>query len=857
STGSGCGSATSNAVQITFQPDPSITDNPDNGTICPGGSHQMFADATGGVGSYHYVWQYYNGSTWIDAQDSSINHYTASPGSSTNYRVIVMSDGSGCDVATSGTATVTVVAEPIAPTATKSPNVATVCSGTTLTLTGVTDNGGGTGSCNFEYCYSTNGGSSYSAWSTSLPSFAATGTNNRIKLRKNCNGSGCDISPETTYTWAVDAASVGGTASANPSTAICAGETADLSVSGYTGSIQWQTNASGSWANIPGATSNTYTTPQLPVTTSYQAVVTNGVCSSSANSNIITVTVITPITTGLSGNDYIWTGATSQTWNGATTTNWLKFISASVFEIPAQVPDITDNVFIRSNGSCFGTIPVVTTTNVAECNNLTIDPGCGLNISATGNLKIYGNLTNNGTLSVFSTAPIEIKGNWNNSGDFNAGSGNVLFSGSNIQSIKSNNDSFYGIEFNNSHAGNYDLTLTDNLTVTYNAKFVNGIVNTGSNKFIFTAPATTTVGTTTSFVDGLVEKLGCVKFTFPTGNVNPARDISAGPQYYRIWAPLTATVFSPPATVNVKYLFTNENLNPWWYHVWTHEAPLTHTSDREYWLVNSPSNLEVELFWNNNNPCSIHDFCAPGPTDFLQDELTVAYWNGIWKDAGGSPTGTYNTGDITSTIYIPFGAKGERQITFGAKDTELPLPVDLIKFYAECDNNSAIISWETASETNNDYFILEKSNDMISFFELARIEGAGNSNTLLSYSNVDNELFSGNNYYRLKQVDYDGRTRTYNTISINCDKSSSELPSLIAYPNPFTNELNVVIDNIQESDFVLELYDNIGKLIFSQEYTTEETSFHTVLDLTNLLPAVYNLRSRSEGCVMNVKVVKK
>ena len=141
--------------------------------------------------------------------------------------------------------------------------------------------------------------------------------------------------------------------------------------------------------------------------------------------------------------------------------------------------------------------------------------------------------------------------------------------------------------------------------------------------------------------------------------------------------------------------------------------------------------------------------------------------------------------------------------------------------------------------------------------DICTIMDTGNYNSPLSYSITDSELFHGDNYYRLKQVDYDGRSRTYNYISINCDKSSSGLPSLMAYPNPFTNELNVVIENLQETEFVLELYDNIGKLIFSQEYSTEETTFHTIIDLNNLLPAVYNLRSRSENNVMNVKVVKK
>jgi hypothetical protein len=830
--------------------DPTITTQPVGGTICTGGSINLSVVATGGTPLLTYQW--YNTAGAIGGATSS----SYAPTATSNYYCIVSASGNDCGSATSSIVLVTIVVDPNAPTATESPNDATVCEGQTLTLTDVTDNGGGTGTCNIEYCYSINSGSTYSSWSTSLPSFVATGSDNRIKIRKVCDGSGCNISSETTYTWAVDPTSVGGTAIATPSS-ICAGETVELSISGNTGSIQWQTNASGSWVDISGVTSSNYTTLAIPMTTSYQAVVTSGVCSISANSNVVTVTVVTPITTGLIGNDYIWTGATDQTWDGITTNNWLKFISTTVFEIPLDVPDVDDNVFIRTNGSCFNSSPVVTTYNVAECHNLTIDSDCSLFINTSGNLKINGDLLNLGNLTVTAAAPIEIKGNWTNSGVFDCGLGLIKFSGVLVQSIFTNNDSFYDVEFDNTNEDNYDISLTDNLTVSHSAKFINGIVNTGSNTFTFTSAATTTEGTITSFVDGLVEKLGCVKFTFPTGNVNIDRYDASGSQYYRIWAPIITTVFSPPADVNVKYLFSNENLHQWWYTEWTHEDPLTHTSNREYWLVNSSSDLEVTLFWNNNNPCLIHDFCAPDPTDFMGSDLTIAYWDGIWKDARGTASASYISGEITSEIYIPFGAKGERQITFGAKNTELPLPIELTYFRAVCEGKNAIIEWETASETNNDYFVLEKSNGESEFYEIARLQGAGNSNEILNYLFIDVNLFDGDNYYRLKQFDLDSKMTIHNVIILNCDENTSGQPNMYAFPNPFTNELNVVIENFETEAFVLEIFDDLGRVVYYKKFESQSSEFKTTIDLQELRPAVYNLRSKSDSNVLNVRVVKK
>ena len=194
----------------------------------------------------------------------------------------------------------------------------------------------------------------------------------------------------------------------------------------------------------------------------------------------------------------------------------------------------------------------------------------------------------------------------------------------------------------------------------------------------------------------------------------------------------------------------------------------------------------------------------------------MAYWDGIWKDgaSSNSPNGDYQNGYIQSSVQIPFGAKGDVQITFGAKDEELPLPVELISFTATCENNTAFISWQTASEINNNYFVIEKSNGKEEFYEIARVQGAGNSNQALEYLFIDENLYSGDNYYRLTQVDYDGKHTIFNVITINCDKSEEGEASIYAYPNPFKDELNVVIENIDKGEFTLEILDDLGRVVY-------------------------------------------
>jgi len=96
-----------------------------------------------------------------------------------------------------------------------------------------------------------------------------------------------------------------------------------------------------------------------------------------------------------------------------------------------------------------------------------------------------------------------------------------------------------------------------------------------------------------------------------------------------------------------------------------------------------------------------------------------------------------------------------------------PLPVELLSFDAFQLFNEIELNWETASENNNDYFVLEKSLDMINWKILDVVDGAGNSNTNLEYSYVDNQLSNDIIYYRLKQVDFDNTMEVIALSQIN------------------------------------------------------------------------------------------
>ncbi len=84
------------------------------------------------------------------------------------------------------------------------------------------------------------------------------------------------------------------------------------------------------------------------------------------------------------------------------------------------------------------------------------------------------------------------------------------------------------------------------------------------------------------------------------------------------------------------------------------------------------------------------------------------------------------------------------------------LPIKLSSFNAKKDNSNVVLNWVTASENNNDYFIVLRSTDGKKFSEISKVNGAGTVNKVSSYQFVDRKPEIGVNYYRLVQVDVDG-----------------------------------------------------------------------------------------------------
>jgi len=183
-----------------------------------------------------------------------------------------------------------------------------------------------------------------------------------------------------------------------------------------------------------------------------------------------------------------------------------------------------------------------------------------------------------------------------------------------------------------------------------------------------------------------------------------------------------------------------------------------------------------------------------------------------------------------------------------ARSDNFPLPIELVVFKAKPRDNFVELIWITESETNNDYFQVERSEDGIDFNEIINYAGAGNSNSQIFYNVFDNNPINGINYYRLKQVDYDGKY-TYSDI-IAVDMKESDTDNFILAITIYNNTIDINLNYPQKT--LLQLIDITGKSIC----TTTQYDKHISMGIAHLSKGIYFIRISSDKEMFNHKFYK-
>lgn len=152
-----------------------------------------------------------------------------------------------------------------------------------------------------------------------------------------------------------------------------------------------------------------------------------------------------------------------------------------------------------------------------------------------------------------------------------------------------------------------------------------------------------------------------------------------------------------------------------------------------------------------------------------------------WEIAGDFGSATYNDVDDIVEITINNLADKFGDFALGGDSLVNPLPICLMDFWLDCAGDYVNVYWETASESNNWYFTIEKSKDLLNWHHVQEVPGQGNSSQSNSYHISDFELSDEITYYRLNQTDYDGKTTVYDAESTFCFDGSDIVDGLFIH----------------------------------------------------------------------------
>jgi hypothetical protein len=166
------------------------------------------------------------------------------------------------------------------------------------------------------------------------------------------------------------------------------------------------------------------------------------------------------------------------------------------------------------------------------------------------------------------------------------------------------------------------------------------------------------------------------------------------------------------------------------------------------------------------------------------------------------------------------------------------IPVQLDKFTARRSNGVNIITWSTRQEVNSKYFVVERSGDGLNFNALGQVNAAGNSNAVRNYVYTDRNPLKGDNYYRLRTVDFDNSSRLSDTRRVRNDG----IADISIYPNPATDRLTLDINADEATRGNLLIMDVSGKLVYSQYLNLPAGNTILPVRLANISAGSYILK---------------
>jgi hypothetical protein len=183
-----------------------------------------------------------------------------------------------------------------------------------------------------------------------------------------------------------------------------------------------------------------------------------------------------------------------------------------------------------------------------------------------------------------------------------------------------------------------------------------------------------------------------------------------------------------------------------------------------------------------------------------------------------------------------------------------PAPVEIVNFDIENLRNMNVLRWQTASELNNDKFEIERSNDGKYFQKIGEVKGKGISHTLQQYTFKDYKPENSLNYYRLKQIDFDGKIDYTKILSADNTNDITKISEF--FPNPTKLRLvNLNYTSFTDDEISVSVFDLNGKLVIKQNKSIHEGNNLLSFDFSLLNQGMYIVKIETDKYLLCKKII--
>lgn len=479
--------------------------------------------------------------------------------------------------------------------------------------------------------------------------------------------------------------------------------------------------------------------------------------------------------------------------------------------------------------------------------NLILTNSAGVGSStktAGGNLTILGNFSINDAYTIFDAGASlnhSLQGNWINNGALNSGSftyttaNTITFNGTSAQQIQGGAaTTFYNLSLSNSSG----LTLAPGAGLITTAKntltLTSGKVILGN--FDLAIGATAFSGTISGYSSSNYI------ITNGTGTLNQF-NIGTGQRTSVIYPIGISSSSYTPITLNIVGTTTVDNykivVSQDVYSSGTTGSVYTSGVVNRTWHVtegvSGGSNVTLTAQWNATDEL----------TGFDRTNCFINHYSSEWgstsERGNASADLPYTRVSGTLTSFSPFTVA----------TTGSALPIELISFSGRCDGSNVLLEWKTTSETNNDYFTIERSTDTRFFEPVGKVTGMGNSSTIKQYSFTD--VAMGAAYYRLKQTNYNGNYEYVDIISVTECTDIHETEIINTYNDSGTLTLNIYSDIDQKYEIII--YEITGRKVLSSQHYLLKNTNEIKLNSTGINSGVYVVMLKNEKTMTSQKIV--